>query len=449
MRRTVLKAIAKAMAKGSRDHFGLASADAGMIYHGQMISHDIVPPTNENNHSRTVTPYLNLDSLYGETPSSIIKLAPEQAVFFDNTGRFKLSEHGITDLRRRCTIKGWEAIIPEPRNDENRIISQLHLFWQQVHNWLIDTGYAENALEAQKYTVMLFQLVTIEGFCRTFFTENVFTFFFGSGPSIDKKISKWRLHDHYRTIPDFFKNASFRFGHSAVRSQYTLNSAYPIKSINELLGKRERLTPQLRIDWSFFFDQGKAVNRPLRIDTDIIDILRNVPNLADKKSKDTIDVILFNLIASQSINPAEGGDFIDKLLTSGVPHINDTLNFCEINKLNDLVGATFDGINGLTIDNLTLWPYVLLEAEQQGGINLGPLGSFLNGRVLFSAINHSQFSVIKHDRYDFEQAMDMLNPDLSTQLMETMESISTINTDESADNEARPIMEALIYHLDN
>ena len=66
---------------------GMASATssipAGYTYLGQFISHDIVPKTNPRARGRTVSPALNLDSVYGNLSSD------ELARYFDDEGCFK------------------------------------------------------------------------------------------------------------------------------------------------------------------------------------------------------------------------------------------------------------------------------------------------------------------------------------------------------------------------
>jgi hypothetical protein len=56
---------------------------AGYTYLGQLITHDIVKSTS-NQDSRTVTPWLNLDSIYPSLKSERIN------DFLDDAGRFKL-----------------------------------------------------------------------------------------------------------------------------------------------------------------------------------------------------------------------------------------------------------------------------------------------------------------------------------------------------------------------
>lgn len=103
--------------------------DVGYTYLGQFIAHDIVPQTNPiPGRSRDVLPYLNMDSVYG--------VGSQTAALLDERGSFpirRLTPQGPEDLPRVDGVPN----IPELRNDDNVIVSQLHLFWQRLHNVIL------------------------------------------------------------------------------------------------------------------------------------------------------------------------------------------------------------------------------------------------------------------------------------------------------------------------
>ena len=114
--------------------------DAGHTYLGQMIAHDIVPSTTNHPNRKKISPYLSLNSLYGDN---------NDHAYFDREGKFILGssknedgefEYGNDIFRDSSGI----PLIGDVRNDENKIISQLHLFWQKLHNKIIDHLKNEN-----------------------------------------------------------------------------------------------------------------------------------------------------------------------------------------------------------------------------------------------------------------------------------------------------------------
>src|SRR5215218_5669333 len=130
---------------------------AGYTYLGQFVDHDLtfdrtnvmlgqnVPPSEL---LQARSPRLDLDSLYGGGPGD-----PESAKFYEadalhlKAGR-TVADEGVPtmdgfDLHRRgsgpTAAKRREAIIPDPRNDENLAVAQTHLAFIRFHNRVVDT----------------------------------------------------------------------------------------------------------------------------------------------------------------------------------------------------------------------------------------------------------------------------------------------------------------------
>ena len=130
------------------------SIPSGYTYLGQFIAHDLTfdPSTEENlgTHQQSSqnlrTPILDLDSIYGGGPLSSPNIYNQQI----NHGRthFLLDTNEINiegklyysfDLPRKLHGSDlWNPIIPDHRNDENFIVSQLHLAIQIFHNKVIE-----------------------------------------------------------------------------------------------------------------------------------------------------------------------------------------------------------------------------------------------------------------------------------------------------------------------
>jgi len=151
----------KQLGEGARKKLGAAMAragggnsqiPAGFTYLGQFIDHDLTFDKTTVMLGTNVTPAqmlqgrspeLDLDSLYGAGP-----LDPESAKFYAADGlHLKMgktvapAKNGF-DLPRgagNTTAKKRQAIIPDPRNDENLAVAQTHLAMIRFHNRVVDT----------------------------------------------------------------------------------------------------------------------------------------------------------------------------------------------------------------------------------------------------------------------------------------------------------------------
>jgi hypothetical protein len=116
-----------------------AAATAGLTFLGQFLDHDMTfdatsrlgEPTRPERVPNTRTPGFDLDSVYGGGFVS----SPE---LYDPADRAKFKvEHGglFEDLPRGSDGR---AIIPDPRNDENLMISGLQVAFLLFHNRVVD-----------------------------------------------------------------------------------------------------------------------------------------------------------------------------------------------------------------------------------------------------------------------------------------------------------------------
>ena len=111
---------------------------AGYTYFGQFVDHDITfdpvsSLTRQNDPDALTdfrTPRFDLDSLYGAGPAS-------QPYLYEADGvRLRLAPDG-NDLQRNGD--GGRALIGDPRNDENIIVSQLQVVFIKFHNAVVRT----------------------------------------------------------------------------------------------------------------------------------------------------------------------------------------------------------------------------------------------------------------------------------------------------------------------
>ncbi len=347
-------------------------------YLGQMIAHEIVP-------SSTLFPDLevertmNLGSLYGHSgPHN-----PRPP--FDAAGRFiigKLPGDQFlgSDLPRDCYT--GRALIADPRNDENHLVSQMHTTWLRFHNCLVD--HATNNSKAKPFeyakeiTIKAFQFVAITDFLFQVVDPAVYRRCTSTGPHILNG-------DSFDRIPDSFAFAGFRFGHSMVRDSYTLNRRYGRRRIHKMPDlfaafRDEPFTVEEIVDWHTL-DQQPAH----KIDCGIVNAMNKPP--FDGSQASIVEINLAqgrHLPAGYDCASFIANDYPDLASDAGLTPLNqDSLRTGRLHSLR------------LHIETLPLWLYVLQEARvsRYAGDRLGPLGGIIVAEVLSSSVKMSPHSI--------------------------------------------------------
>lgn len=383
------------LANGMREDAGISPDNpeipAGYTYLGQFIDHDITfDPTSSlqrmNDPEGLVnfrTPRFDLDSLYGSGP------ADEPFQYDETSGGTKLlvgkgrhtdtgAETGEDDLPRNDQGR---ALIGDPRNDENVIVSQLHLVFLKLHNRFVDEVAANQSLagedlfkEAQRLTRWHYQWVVVHDFLeRTVGKDVVDSILLPPDQSGVRKVKlrhyKWKVQPF---MPVEFSVAAYRFGHSQVRPTYSINDTVqnlPIFSPNPSAGPLEdfrgfRFLPQgWTVDWSFFFDtSGPRTSRQASraIDTRLAEGLFSLPGAPAGMDS----LALLNLRRGRALGLPSG----QRVATAvGVPDLTrEELGFWE---------------------PAPLWFYVLKESElRYGGTRIGPVGGRIVAEVLLGLL---------------------------------------------------------------
>ncbi|MEM8859557.1 MAG: peroxidase family protein [Chloroflexota bacterium] len=419
---------------------------AGYTYFGQFIDHDITfdpasslmrqnDPSGLLNHR---TPRLDLDNLYGGGPSA----SPH---FYDKDEKFKFAIAKVTetvsdDPPRQFNGKTFEyddlprlvtkeptagdeaiAIIGDPRNDENVMVSQLHLAFLLAHNALYDRAIELTkkpkeeltdddkaaAFERARTTLRwLYQYIVWNDFLRRISDRSIHKIALqleelkfdeeddnqehedGEKPPSLKfwkngldEIYKWK---HQPFMPVEFSVAAYRFGHTLVRNSYRTNVIRGASDDNFVAifdnskglseeEKEENLPDDLRgqrimkvknvIQWDWFLDMesstGAFPQNTRRFDTKLANALAF---LHEKKLAPDDDIQepserKINFLAFRNL--MRGYQFN---LPSGT----------SIAKKYGLRTVNLDPKNDID----ALWYYVLKEAEAQGkGNHLGKVGS--------------------------------------------------------------------------
>src|SRR5262249_33226265 len=115
-----------------------ARIPAGFTYLGQFIDHDLTfDPTSKLQRDNDPdglqnfrTPRFDLDSIYGR--------GPDDSPFLYQDGVRMLIGKNATNEDDLPRNSAGRALIGDPRNDENLIVSQLHLAFLKYHNKVVD-----------------------------------------------------------------------------------------------------------------------------------------------------------------------------------------------------------------------------------------------------------------------------------------------------------------------
>jgi hypothetical protein len=370
---------------------------SGTVYFGQFVDHDITrdrtrleqepyPDPRQTRNWRT--PRLDLESVYGNGLGGIL---PEGDYVAYRGDRFHVNVlAGMeADLPRDA-----EKVpqIPESRNDENLIISQLHVLFMKFHNRVIDLlqepnlnfpAPPESSLfeRARRFVVWQYQWLVRNCFLAEILHPYVFAEIIK--PGYRPKLSKGRPGELF-ALPLEFTMAAFRFGHSMVRNEYSLRQKEPPVALSNLLNREARhLQSDQIIEWNRFFGPGAqgTENAAHRIDRMIAQGLYVLSDRIVLLYKEKGPVSQASLAARTLLRGWKAGLPSGQILCqkARIPFIT----FNEKDR-----DFTFLRDSGMLTET-PLWYYLLHEAEVagtndegEGGQHLGPLGSCVVGEVV-------------------------------------------------------------------
>jgi Animal haem peroxidase len=290
------------------------------------------------------------------------------------------------------------ALIADPRNDENLIVSQIQLAFLRFHNAVVadvkaDLGAAytleEIFAEAQRIVRWHYQWMIVHEFLPTTIGEWMTTKILTQG----RRFYLWR-NDPY--IPVEFSVGAYRFGHSQVRPSYRGNfgtsATDPTQQFFGLVFKPGDpnvadpddlrggcRAPRRFIDWQTFFDFGDGRAKPNKlIDT-------------------TLSTILFQLMGQATGTPDSlATRNLIRNLTMKVPSGQSVARAMRVpilaaSELADLAEYHLD-------ERTPLWFYVLREAQvKAGGTHLGPVGGRIVGEVVVGLLEGDSQSYLTQD----------------------------------------------------
>ncbi|MGH9153484.1 MAG: peroxidase family protein [Acidimicrobiales bacterium] len=374
----------------------------GTTFMGQFMDHDVTfdatsrlaTPTAPKTVTNVRTPAFDLDTVYGGGPVASPQL-------YDGTDavRFKVESGGrFEDLPRASDNS---AIIADPRNDENLVISGLHAAFLKFHNNAVDLVRSQGVSDvlevfdaARRLTTWHYQWMVLHEFLPLFIGQAM----------TDKILARGRKHYLPTTafMPVEFQGAAYRFGHSMIRPSYPANATgdngTPFIALifdpaeigkadpNDLSGSKR--APRRFIDWNGFFDFGDGrVGQNKRVDTRISTPLFNLPPATIRTP------------AGAELGPtALAQRTLLRHITWGLPSGQRLAQRIGVPALTKADLAELSGL-GLGLRGSTpLWYYVLREAEiATDGLHLGPVGGRIVGEVIIGLLQTDPGSYVSVD----------------------------------------------------
>ncbi len=389
---------------------------AAYTYLGQFADHDLTfDPTSQLRESLTTkaqlqalvdfrTPRFDLDNLYGRGPDDQPYMYKEDGIHMLLGQRMSGDpfDPGAVQLPRG---PNGRALIGDPRDDENRIVAQLHAIFLRFHNKVADKLGGKKHVSFQEVRQQVrwhYQWVLVNDFLPRILEEETYKSVFPDPYRHAPAIPKLREND-LELMPVEFSVAAYRFGHSMIRSRYRLNPAIerPIFSSapgeTADLGGFRPIPANWAIDWHFFInlnhDAGPAAPQlSYKIDTSLVHPLGKLPA---QIAKDPSSLALRNLERGVTFQLPSGQNVARAL---GLPPIADddlVIGKAIADSPRKLITRVAPGFAG----NAPLWAYILSEAQVTSWknadpgadknaipIKLGPVGGRLVAEVFASLL---------------------------------------------------------------
>ena len=362
---------------------------AGTTFMGQFVDHDITSDAGSRlGRERSVrrstnlrSARLDLDSVYGGGPAEspeLYRTDDPLAFRMESGGRFE-------DLPRGAD---GAAIIGDPRNDENMMISGLQAAFLLAHNSILERERA--AVSGDPNTDAIFEAAQrkLRWHYQWIVLHELLPQFVGAAMVEDILTNGRRYYTpDVARIPVEFQTSAYRFGHSMIRPSYRANLAgdggepffgfvfdptqFGVDDPDDLQGGSR--APRRFIGWQTFFDFGDGEVKPnKRIDTTISTPMFQLPigaiGAPRGEAVGPLSLATRNLLRHITWGIPSGQDVAD---TMSVPRLAAG-DLSDVAAISPRLAAT-----------TPLWLYVLREADVvEDGLHLGPVGGRIVGEVL-------------------------------------------------------------------
>jgi len=429
-----LKKLGDQMSEPGTDEERESNIPAAYTYFGQFVDHDITMELQSDeianlddaelsplglgqvldNIKNRRSPTLDLDSVYGVTsegeqiPRNCSRLTVGTVAFASDTKVLPGSRTKIDGVRPPNTDinndvprsiatpdnpdTDREALIGDARNDENLIVSQMHVAFLRAHNAIVGQGMSFN--QAKRTLVQHYQWLIIDDYLRRIARNEIIDEILTYGNRFFRP-SMCRLF-----MPLEFSAGAFRFGHSMVRPSYDYNvnfrgenaaTLFDLFSIPRFFGLDPsvgRIPEQWIIEWKNFV--GSNGNFARKIDTLLVDPLASLVD----KSGDTLTGVKKNLAVRNLLR-----GYLLRIPTG--QSVAAACGFTPMSKeeiLDVSTAAQRKVLEEFKLHERTpLWYYILAEASQNGV--LGEVGSTIVAEVLIGLIRWSEDSILSEPNW--------------------------------------------------
>lgn len=390
--------------------------DAIYTFFGQFVDHDITFDS-ASSLQRSLdpdelvdfrTPHLDLDSIYGGGPR-------QQPYLYDQQGRFVLGKIDFAAVEGKMGAVppvAWTwpdlprnhngvALVADPRNDQQAILSQLTVLFLRFHNAIIDRqpvglSVEERFARAQREVRWHYQWLVLQHFLPTAIGPHKAASYLWAagdrptGPELVQALREQLVLPIVRPsgemfLPVEFSAAAFRFGHSMVRSTYEIFEGSGPRGILDV--KHGLVGQPVPVDWGYFVrgvgEQGHVQQSAL-IDTRLIPEFGNLPG--GLVAGGPMSLPERTLLRGLRLHLPSGQTVATELRARGYRDVYP-LAPKEIG-LESMLAAT----------ETPLWYYILREAEfTRSGYRLGPVGATLVAEVLLGLLVHDETSFLHHN----------------------------------------------------
>ena len=405
-----------------------SAVPAGYTYLGQFVDHDItfevtsgdlasihdpnLAPLSlddiRNNIRNTRSATLDLDSVYeGLAPRVGEKMLIGKNSALNGTSKPALRPVGKdldNDLPRRPRSVDpafdREALIGDPRNDENTIVSQLHTAFLRAHNNIVDLG--NDFTSARRLLRQHYQWMIIHDFLTRIADLNI----------VERVLyanSVFRPENDNFFMPLEFTAAAYRFGHTMIRADYdfnlnfntsgspgtlpaTLGLLFTFTALTGQLGDNDTLPDNWIIEWENFVETGGVFNFARRFDTKLVEPLFTLRDFEGQPLPDEARLAVRNLLRGYLLRIPTGQSVAGEL---GITPLTSIEIIAAATSDDQAAALTETGFDIKT----PLWYYILAESAHYGGNQLGPVGSTIIAEVLIGLIRRSEDSILADNSF--------------------------------------------------
>ncbi len=409
---------------------GNSTIPAAYTYFGQFVDHDItlelesatlrelvdpdLTPLGRDEirekirNARTAT--LELDSVYGGPARRDGERMRIGRV--SQSGGRPPNKDDFNDLPRRGRSADpeldREALIGDPRNDENLIVGQLHVAFLRAHNRLVNQG--EDFRGARRLLRQHYQHIVLHDFLKKIADPQI----------VDETIAQNHVYTPQEDrvfMPLEFSVAAYRLGHSMARARYDFNINFRPATFRQLftftalsgqLGGEEGAPefdtlPELWIiQWEKFVDAGEPFNRARSIDTKLVEPLFELRDLQGRTlQEDRARLAVRNLLRGYLLR-LPTGQAVARDLRQRLQGVRN-IPVLTREQIRDAAAST-EQVQVLRdagfLERTPLWYYILAEAASlEGGERLGPVGSTIVAEVLVGLVRHSANSILRTNNW--------------------------------------------------